>query len=188
MTESTDFDIADLRRRMHGAVSALKSEFSGLRTGRASASLLDPIVVEAYGTKMPLNQIASVSVPEARLLSVQVWDQTHTGAVDKAIRNSELGLNPIVEGQVLRIPIPELNEERRLELVRVAGKYAEQARIAVRNVRRDGMDTLKRLEKSGDIGKDEQKAWSDEVQSLTNETVSEIDAMFSAKEGEIKQV
>ena len=188
MSDETELDVDDIMRRMSGAVTALKSEFAGLRTGRARASLLDPLVVEAYGAKMPINQVATISVPEARMISVQVWDRSQVGAVEKAIRNSELGLNPVVEGQLLRIPIPELNEERRLELAKIAAKYAEQARVAVRNVRRDGMDQLKKLEKNGHIGEDEHRAWSEEVQQLTDSTISEIDELLSTKEAEITQV
>jgi ribosome recycling factor len=188
MTEEQDFDDADIKRRMDGAISALQSEFGGLRTGRASSSLLDPIMVDAYGASMPLNQVATVSVPEPRMISVQVWDKSQVQIVEKAIRNSGLGLNPVTEGTLLRLPIPELNEERRLELARVAAKYAEQARVAVRNVRRDGMDKLKRMEKAGDMGEDEHKAWADEVQALTDAAVAEIDRLFAAKEKEITQV
>jgi len=183
-----DFDIKDLDRRMEGAVSVLKREFGGLRTGRASASLLDPIIVNAYGSQMPLNQLATVSVPESRMISVQVWDKDQVTAVDKAIRESELGLNPQVEGQVLRLPIPELNEERRQEIAKVAHKYAEQARVAVRNVRRDGMEQLKRHEKEGDMGKDDHHARSTEVQALTDRVIKEIDDALAAKESEIMQV
>jgi len=182
------FDIAELKRRMQGALSVLKQEFGGLRTGRASASLLDPITVNAYGSQMPLNQVATVSVPEARLLSVQVWDRSMTGAVEKAIRESSLGLNPQVEGQVLRIPIPELNAERRQELVKAAHRYAEQARVAVRQVRRDGMDQLKRLEKDGEITQDEHRRFSEEVQKLTDGIIGEIDGALAAKEAEIVKV
>ena len=182
------FDIADLGRRMAGATNVLKQEFGGLRTGRASASLLDPITVNAYGSQMPLNQVASVSVPDPRTISVQVWDQTQVQAVDKAIRESDLGLNPIIEGTLMRLPIPELNAERRQELVKVAHKYAEQARVAVRNVRRDGMDTLKRMEKEGEIGQDEQRGNGTKVQELTDKTIKEIDDILATKEAEIMQV
>ena len=182
------FDIGDLERRMTGALSVLQQEFGGLRTGRASAALLDPITVSAYGSKMPLNQVASVSVPDARTISVQVWDQTQVQAVDKAIRESDLGLNPVVEGTLLRLPIPELNAERRQDLVKVAHKYAEQARIAVRNVRRDGMDVLKRLEKDSEIGQDEQRTNGAKVQEATDRTIKEIDALLVAKEADITQV
>lgn len=182
------FDKDDLQRRMDGAVSVLKKEFGGLRTGRASASLLDPIVVNAYGSQMPLNQVATVSVPEPRMLSVQVWDKDQVNAVDKAIRESDLGLNPVVEGQLLRLPIPELNEERRQELAKVAAKYAEQARVAVRNVRRDGMEQLKKHEKDGDMGQDEQHTLGAEVQEMTDASIKEIDEALAAKEAEIMQV
>ena len=182
------FDLKDLDRRMHGALNVLKSEFSGLRTGRASTSLLDPIMVTAYGASMPLNQVATVSVPEPRMISVQVWDRDVAQAVEKAIRESDLGLNPVVEGQVLRLPIPELNEERRQELVKVAHKYTEQARVAVRNVRRDGMEKLKHLEKDGEIGEDLQHQRSTEVQALTDKVIKEIDEALAEKEAEIMQV
>lgn len=183
-----DFDIDDLKRRMQGAINVLKSEFAGLRTGRASASLLDPIQVSAYGSPMPLNQVATISVPEPRMISVNVWDRSLVQAVDRAIRESDLGLNPVVEGQTLRIPIPELNAERRQEIVKVAHKYAEQARIAVRHVRRDGMEHLKRLEKDNAIGQDEQHGLADDVQKLTDRMIAEIDQTLAAKEQEITQV
>jgi len=182
------FDMKDLDRRMTGAVTVLKREFGGLRTGRASASLLEPITVNAYGSQMPLSQLATISVPEPRMISVQVWDKDQVTAVDKAIRESDLGLNPQVEGQVLRLPIPELNEERRQEIAKVAHKYAEQARVAVRNVRRDGMEQLKRQEKDGDIGKDEHHTLSSQVQELTDRIVKEIDESLESKEAEIMQV
>ncbi len=185
---SQEFDQKDLKRRMDGAISVLKSEFASLRTGRASAAMLDPVVVDAYGAKMPINQVATVSVPEPRMISVQVWDKGLAGSVDRAIRESDLGLNPIVEGQLFRIPIPELNEERRVELVRVAHKYAEDARVAVRNVRRDGMDTLKRQEKDGDISEDAHHRLADEVQKLTDASITEIDTALQEKESEIMQV
>ncbi len=181
-------DLNEIGRRMDGALSTLKSEFSGLRTGRANASLLDPIMVEAYGQKMPLSQVGTVSVPETRMLSVQVWDKGQTAMVEKAIRASGLGLNPMADGQLIRIPLPELNEERREELAKIAGKYTEQARIAVRNVRRDGMDQLKKAEKDRDISQDEHKAFADDVQKLTDNKVKEIDTLFNTKEAEIRQV
>lgn len=181
-------DIADIKRRMAGAVSVLKGELAGLRTGRASVNLLEPIHVPAYGSSMPINQLATVSVPEARMLSVQVWDRTTVQAVDRAIREANLGLNPIVEGQLLRIPIPELNAERRQELVKVAHKYAELARVAVRHVRRDGLDHLKKDDKDGHMGEDEQKKVSDQIQKLTDATIAEIDQLLAVKEGEITQV
>lgn len=182
------FDIDDLKRRMNGALSVLKTEFAGLRTGRASASILDPITVDAYGSQMPLNQVATISVPEARSLSVSIWDRSLVNAVDKAIRESDLGLNPVVDGQNLRIPIPELNAERRQEIVKVAHKYAEQAKVAVRHVRRDGMELLKRLEKDHEIGQDDHRGKSDAVQKLTDQMVAEIDTMLATKEKEILQV
>jgi ribosome recycling factor len=181
-------DISDINRRMHGAITALKSELAGLRTGRASANLVEPLTVEAYGTTMPLSQVATISVPEPRMISIQVWDRSMIQPVERAIRESSLGLNPIVEGQLLRIPIPELNAERRQELVKVAHKYAEQARVAVRHVRRDGLDQLKKEEKSGGVSEDDQKKTADEVQKLTDSTISEIDSILATKEDEITQV
>ena len=179
------YDKADLERRMHGAVEALKSDLSGLRTGRAHTALLDPVTVEVYGAQMPLNQVASVSAPEARMLSVQVWDKANVGPVDKAIRSAGLGLNPIVDGQMLRLPIPEMTQERRKELSKLAGKYAEAARIAVRNVRRDGMDNLKADENKKEISEDERKRHETEVQKLTDTTIAELDAAATSKEKEI---
>ncbi|WP_423602895.1 ribosome recycling factor [Sphingomonas sp. MS122] len=179
------YDKADLERRMHGAVEALKHDLSGLRTGRANISLLDPVTVEVYGAMMPINQVATVSAPEPRMLSVQVWDKSNVGPVDKAIRSAGLGLNPIVDGQNLRLPIPDLTEERRKELAKLAGQYAEKARIAVRNVRRDGMDNLKTDEKKGEFGEDDRKRHEGDVQKLTDSTIAEIDAAAAAKEKEI---
>jgi ribosome recycling factor len=176
---------SDLERRMHGAVEALKSDLVGLRTGRASVNLLDPITVTVYGANMPLTQVATVTAPEPRLLTVQVWDKTNVGPVDKAIRSAGLGLNPIVDGQMLRLPIPDLTEERRKELAKLSGQYAEKARIAARNVRRDGMDSLKTDEKKGEISEDERKKSETEVQKLTDSTIAEIDAAAAAKEKEI---
>ena len=184
----SDFDATEIERRMRGAHGVLKKEFSGLRTGRASASLLDPIMVVAYGNPTPLSQVGTVNVPEPRMLTVQVWDKTQVGAVEKAIRDSDLGLNPVVEGQLLRLPIPELNEERRRDLAKVAHKYAEQARIAVRNVRRDAMEHLKRAEKDGDMGKDEHHTLGTKVQELTDKVIKEIDEGLATKEAEIMQV
>ena len=181
-------DIEDIERRMAGAVSTLKSEFGGLRTGRASASLLAPVVVDAYGAQMPLTEVGTVSVPEPRMISVQVWDKSNVSAVEKAIIKSGLGLNPAVDGTLIRIPIPDLNEERRQELTRVASRYAEEARVAVRNVRRHGMDELKRLEKDGHLSKDDQKIWSDEIQSMTDDMIKQIDTLLAEKEKEIMQV
>jgi ribosome recycling factor len=183
-----DIDLKDLKRRMEGAVSVLRTELSGLRTGRASANLLDPIMVDAYGSQMPVNQVGTVSVPEPRMVSVQVWDQSLVNAVDKAIRESSLGLNPVMEGNLLRIPIPELNAERRQELVKVAHKYAEGAKVAVRHVRRDGMDTLKKMEKDGEISQDESKHQADQIQELTDEKIKAIDELLASKEEEITQV
>jgi ribosome recycling factor len=182
------FDLADIKRRMDGALSALKTELSGLRTGRASANILDPIHVEVYGQSMPLNQVASVSVPEARLLSVQVWDVSNVKAVEKAIRDANLGLNPQTEGNVLRLRIPELNQERRQELVKIAHKYAETARVAVRHVRRDGIDHLKNLKKDGHVSEDEIKRHEADVQKATDQHISEIDQMLGAKEKEVMSV
>lgn len=181
-----DFD--DLTRRMDGAVSVFRSELSGLRTGRASASLLDPIQVDAYGATTPLNQLATISVPEPRMISVQVWDRSNAPAVEKAIRESSLGLNPVVEGALFRIPIPELNEERRQEMVKVAHKYAEQARVAVRHVRRDGMDALKKAEKASEISEDDSHLYQDEIQQMTDKSIKQIDEVLTTKETEIMQV
>jgi ribosome recycling factor len=183
-----EFDSSDLSRRMQGAVAALKQELRGLRTGRASAGLVEPVHVEAYGQTMPLNQLATISVPEPRMLSIHVWDKAMVGAVDKAIRNSNLGLSPIVEGQVLRIRVPELNEQRRKEMAKIAHKYAEEARVAVRHVRRDGLDMLKKLLKDKSISEDDEKHHEHEIQKLTDQFVSEIDSAVSAKEAEIMQV
>lgn len=179
------YDKADLERRMHGAVEALKHDLQGLRTGRASITLLDPVTVEVYGAHMPITQVATVSAPEPRMLSVQVWDKSNVGPVDKAIRSAGLGLNPIVDGQTLRLPIPDLTEERRKELAKLAGQYAEKARIAVRNVRRDGNDNLKADEKKHQISEDERKRAETEVQKLTDSTIAEIDAAAASKEKEI---
>ena len=179
------YDKADLERRMHGAVESLKHDLAGLRTGRANSALLDPVTVEVYGSHMPLNQVASVSAPEARMLSVQVWDKSNVGPVDKAIRSAGLGLNPIVDGQMLRLPIPEMTQERRKELSKLAGKYAEAARVAVRNVRRDGMDNLKADENKKEISEDERKRHETEVQKLTDATIADLDAAATAKEKEI---
>ncbi|TGX56122.1 ribosome recycling factor [Sphingomonas gei] len=179
------YDKADIERRMTGAVEALKHDLQGLRTGRASTTLLDPVSVEVYGSHMPINQLASVSAPEPRMLSVQVWDKMNVGPVDKAIRSAGLGLNPIVDGQTLRLPIPDLTEERRKELAKLANQYAEKARIAARNVRRDGNDSLKIDEKKGLFGEDERKRLETEVQKLTDSTIADIDAAAAAKEKEI---
>lgn len=179
------YDKADLERRMAGAVEALKQDLSGLRTGRANTALLDPVTVEVYGSHMPLNQLATVSAPEPRMLSVQVWDKSNVGPVDKAIRSAGLGLNPIVDGQNVRLPIPDLTEERRKELAKLAGQYAEKARVAVRNVRRDGMDNLKLDEKKSEISEDERKRHETDVQKLTDATIADLDAVAQSKEKEI---
>ena len=185
---SPTHDMNELKRRMQGAIQLLKQELGGLRTGRASPSLLEPIHVEAYGTHMPLNQLATVSVPEPRLISVQVWDKSMVKAVEKAIVDSNLGLSPATEGQVLRLRIPELNEERRKELVKVAHKYAEAAKVAVRHVRRDGLDIVKKLEKNHEISEDDQERLANEVQKATDGTIAEIDQLLAAKEKEILTV
>ncbi len=182
---SDDIDIDAIEKRMNGAVLAMKSEFQALRTGRASASLLDKIMVNAYGAMTPLNQCAGINVPEPRMITVTVWDKTLIDSVDKAIRESNLGINPVGDGMMLRLPIPELNEERRIELTKVAGGYAESARIAVRNVRRDGMDQVK---KSDELREDDQKIWSDEIQELTNISIKKIDEVLEQKQAEIMQV
>lgn len=182
------FDKKDLERRMSGALQSLQQEFAGLRTGRASVSLLEPVNVSAYGQPTPINQVATISTPEARLISVQVWDRSMVGAVEKAIRESGLGLNPVTDGQTLRIPIPPLNEERRAELAKLAGKYAEQARIAVRNVRRDGNDALKSAEKKGEISEDELNRFSKQIQELTDGYIAKIDGALKDKEQDIMQV
>ncbi len=181
-------EIAELGPRMQGAISVLKSELAGLRTGRASTSLIEPINVNVYSSAMPLNQLGTISVPEPRMLSVQVWDKSNVQAVDRAIREANLGLNPIVEGTLLRIPIPDLTAERRQELVKVAHKYAEQARVAVRHVRRDGLERLKKEEKDGNIGQDEHRHLADQVQKMTDEAIAAIDRIVAEKEAEITQV
>lgn len=183
-----DPDLDDIDRRMKGAVDVLHSEFNGLRTGRASAGLLDPIMVEAYGNRTPINQVGTVGVPDARMLTIQVWDQGLVAGVEKAIRESDLGLNPSNDGTLIRIPIPQLSQERRAELAKVAHKYAEQARIAVRNVRRDGMDKLKRQEKGNEISKDEHRAWADDLQKMTDRFVKQIDETLESREKDIMQV
>lgn len=181
------FNLNDLRQRMDGAINNLKEEFAGLRTGRAASSMLEPVTVEVYGSRMPLNQLATITAPEPRLLNVQVWDASQSKTVEKAIRDSGLGLNPIGEGAVIRVPIPELNQERRAELSKVASKYAEQTRIAVRNIRRDGMDTLKKLKSDG-MPEDENKRHGDEIQKLTDDVIQKIDTMLKDKEKDIMTV
>jgi ribosome recycling factor len=183
-----DFDMDDLKRRMDGAVASFKNDLGGLRTGRASATLLDPIMVDAYGQSMPLNQVASINVPEPRMIVVQVWDKAMVAGVEKAIRESKIGINPVVDGTNLRLPMPELNEERRKELVKIGHQYAETARVAARHVRRDGLDILKKLEKDKDMGQDESRVEADKVQKLTDATIAEIDKLLAQKEVEIMQI
>ena len=182
------FDVKDIERRMQGALNVFSEDLMGLRTGRASVGLLEPLTVEAYGAQMPLNQLATLSAPEPRLLTVQVWDKTMVNAVELSIRDGNLGLNPVSEGQVIRVPIPELTEERRKELAKIAHKYAEQARIAIRNVRRDGMEALRRQERSGEISQDLQRDISKEVQNLTDENIAKVTRLLDTKEQEILQV
>ena len=186
-TTDTEIDLDDIERRMEGALASLKSDFGSLRTGRASASMLDAITVDAYGTSMPINQLATINVPEPRMVTVSVWDKSMVGKVEKAIRSSGLGLNPVTEGTLLRLPIPELNEERRRDLTKLAGQYAEHARVAIRNVRRDGMDKIKRAKAEG-LSEDEQKLYHDEIQELTDAAIAKVDAALEAKQAEIMQV
>ncbi|MGY6410750.1 MAG: ribosome recycling factor [Alkalilacustris sp.] len=185
--EQEDIDIDDLERRMDGAIAALRQEFASLRTGRASASILEPIHADAYGQSTPLNQLGTINVPEPRMVTINVWDRAMVSKVEKAIRESGLGINPVVDGPIIRLPIPELNEERRRELTRVAAQYAEHARVAVRNVRRDGMDKLKRAKAAG-MSEDEHKLWSEEIQTLTDGKISAIDNLLETKQGEIMQI
>ncbi|MEO0993002.1 MAG: ribosome recycling factor [Pseudomonadota bacterium] len=188
MTEDDDsIDIDDIERRMDGALTALRQEFSSLRTGRATASMLDPVMVDAYGANTPINQVGTVNVPEPRMITISVWDKSLVGKVEKAIRSSGLGINPVVDGTLLRLPIPELNEERRRELTKVASQYAENTRVAIRNVRRDGMDQIKKAKAAG-MAEDEQKMWSDEIQALTDAFVKKVDSAVEAKQSEIMQV
>ncbi|SFI67962.1 ribosome recycling factor [Aerobium aerolatum] len=186
MTDGVDF--SDIQRRMDGAINAFKHDLASLRTGRASANLLDPIQVQAYGSAMPITQVATVSVPEPRMISVSVWDKQMVGAVDRAIRESNLGFNPIVDGTNLRIPLPELNEQRRKELVKIAHQYCENAKVAVRHVRRDAMEVAKKAEKDGTISQDDARVQSDRVQKMTDETISSVDSLLADKEAEIMQV
>lgn len=188
MADDFDIDMDDLERRMNGAMSALKTEFASLRTGRASASMLEPVMVEAYGQMTPINQVGTVNVPEPRMVTINVWDKGLVGKVEKAIRESGLGINPQLNGTIIMLPIPELNEERRKELTKVASHYAEHARVAVRNVRRDGMDQLKRLEKDSKISEDDHKIYADEVQEMTDKAIASIDSLLTTKEKEILQV
>lgn len=184
----SSLDMEDVKRRMEGAVSNLSSEFSGLRAGRASVAMLDTVSVDAYGSKMPLNQLSNISVPEARLLSVSVWDASVVGSVEKAIRESDLGLNPQVEGTVIRVPVPELSEDRRKDMVKVAGKYSESARISVRNVRRDAIETIRKDEKAGLISEDERHTYEADIQKVTDEYVANIDTMLEKKEIDITNI
>ncbi len=186
MSDPTDLN--DLKRRMDGAINAFKNDIASLRTGRASANILDPVMVDAYGSKVPLNQVGNITVPEPRMLLVSVWDKSMVGAVERGIRESNLGLNPISDGQTLRIPLPELNEERRRSLVKVAHDYAEKGKIAIRHVRRDGMDGLKKAEKDGDISQDESRGLSDKIQKITDDMISDVDRLLAEKEKEIMQV
>lgn len=184
----TDYSLSDLKRRMDGAINALKVEFSSLRTGRAHSAILDNVTVEAYGTQTPLNQVGAINVPEPRMLTVNVWDKTLVAAVERALRESSLGINPVVDGQTMRIPMPPLTEERRRELTKIAGTFAENAKIAIRNVRRDGMETLKRLEKDKEISEDEQKRHEADVQTATDDHINKIDQALVTKTEEIMQV
>lgn len=187
MADDLEIDVDDLQRRMDGALASLRTDFASLRTGRASASILDTVMVDAYGSKMPLNQCGTVNVPEPRMITVTVWDKDLINAVDKAIRNSGLGINPVGDGMTIRLPIPELNEERRQDLAKVAGGYAENARVSVRNVRRDGMDQIKKAKAAG-MGEDDQKIWSDEIQTMTDAAIANVDKSVEAKQEEIMQV
>ena len=184
----SDYDLDDIKRRMEGSLASLKSEFLGLRAGRASTAMLETIMVDAYGSKMPINQVANISVPESRLLTVTVWDASRTATVEKAIRESDLGLNPMAEGTLIRVPIPDLSEERRKDMVKVAGRYAESARVAVRNVRRVGIEAIRKAEKDGLLSEDERHAEEGEVQKLTDSFVALIDETLTSKEKDIKQV
>ena len=187
MADDIEIDVDDLSRRMDGAIASLKTEFSSLRTGRASASMLDPVTVESYGAPTPINQVGTINVPEPRMVTVNVWDKSLVSAVDKAIRTSGLGINPVVDGTILRLPIPELNEERRRELTKVAGQYAESAKVAIRNVRRDGMDQIKKAKGEG-MSEDDQKVWSDEIQELTDVYIKQVDEALDTKQQEIMQI
>jgi ribosome recycling factor len=187
MSDDLEIDLDNLQHRMDGALNVLRGEFATLRTGRASGAMLDPVTVDAYGTTMPLNQCATINVPEPRMITVSVWDRSLIGAVEKAIRSSSLGINPVVEGTLMRLPIPELNEERRRELTKVAGQYAEGARVAIRNVRRDGMDQIKKANAAG-MSEDEQKIYHDEIQELTDNAIKKVDEILAAKQEEIMQV
>ncbi len=187
MSDDIEVDIDDVERRMDGALASLKTDYASLRTGRASASMLDPVTVDAYGADTPINQVGTVNVPEPRMITLAIWDKSLVGKVEKAIRKSGLGLNPVVDGTLIRLPIPELNEERRRELAKVAGQYAEQAKVAVRNVRRDGMDMVKKARNDG-LSEDDGKVYTDEIQALTDAAIRKIDAALDAKQEEIMQV
>ena len=187
MADDLEIDLDDLERRMDGAMTALRQEFLTLRTGRASTSMLEPVMVDAYGAMTPINQVGTVNVPEPRMITVNVWDKSMTGKVEKAIRESGLGINPVVDGTIIRLPIPELNEERRRELTKVAGQYAESARVAIRNVRRDGMDQIKKAKSDG-MSEDDQKFWEGAVQELTDKAIEKIDGALESKQEEIMQV
>ena len=187
MSDDIDIDLDEIERRMEGALTALKGDFASLRTGRASGSMLDAITVDAYGAAMPVNQVATINVPEPRMVTVSVWDKGLVAAVDKAIRQSGLGINPVMDGTLLRLPIPELNEERRRDLSKVAGQYAENARVAIRNVRRDGMDQVKKAKSEG-LSEDDQKLYNDEIQTLTDAAIANVDAALDTKQEEIMQV
>ena len=187
MSDDIEIDLDDLERRMDGAIGSLRNEFSSLRTGRASASMLDPVMVEAYGAPTPVNQVGTINVPEPRMVTLNVWDKGLVNAVDKAIRQSGLGINPVVDGTILRLPIPELNEERRRELTKVAGQYAENAKVAIRNVRRDGMDQIKKAKGDG-MSEDDQKIWSDEIQDLTDGYIKKVDEALETKQAEIMEI
>ncbi|MCB1365672.1 MAG: ribosome recycling factor [Jhaorihella sp.] len=188
MSDTFELDTDDLQRRMDGAMAALRTEFASLRTGRASASMLEPVMVEAYGQPTPINQVGTVNVPEPRMVTINVWDKGLVGKVEKAIRESGLGINPQLNGTIIMLPIPELNEERRRELTKVAGQYAEHARVAIRNVRRDGMDRIKKAKSEGTVSEDDQKFWETEVQELTDKMVAAVDAALETKQSEIMQV
>ena len=187
MADDHEIDIDDLQRRMDGAMTALRQEFASLRTGRASASMVEPIMVDAYGAQTPINQVGTVNVPEPRMVTITIWDKQLVGKAEKAIRESGLGINPVIDGMTIRLPIPELNEERRTQLSKVAGTYAENARVAIRNVRRDGMDQLKKAKSAG-MSEDDQKVWSAEVQELTDKHIAAIDKALETKQEEIMQV
>ncbi len=188
MSDEFMLDTDDLERRMDGAIASLRTEFASLRTGRASASMLEPVMVDAYGSMTPINQVGTVNVPEPRMVTINVWDKSMVGKVEKAIRESGLGINPQLNGTIIMLPIPELNEERRTQLTKVAGQYAEHARVSIRNIRRDGMDQIKKAKGAGDLSEDDQKIWESEVQELTNKYIARIDEQLDTKQAEIMQV